>query len=119
MNQPLVCAGFGGFKCHVCVFYDALMVNHAHRPSGNAGRDTAVIVYTIGHEFLSAAENAVPSAFVSDAEIHVEPSLTLKHIDKLLKEILWRYFCRIKKCCVALFHLSPPAWLTRRLPGLS
>jgi hypothetical protein len=91
----------------MCVFYDAFVVNHAHRPSGNTGSDAAVIVYTIGHEFLSTAENAVPPAFVPDAEIHIKPSLALKHTDKLMKEILWRYFFRIKKSCVTLSHLTP------------
>jgi hypothetical protein len=68
----------------VCVFYDALMVNYAHRPSGNTGRDAAIIVYAINQKFLLAAENPIPPAAVPDAEIAVKPSLAFEHIDELL-----------------------------------
>lgn len=113
MNQPLICAGFVGFEFrHVCIFYDALMIDHAHRPSGNTGRDAAVFVYTVRLEFILVAENAVSPSFVPDAEIHVEPSLALEHVDKLLEKIPCGYFCRMTKCWITLFHLSPLAWFT-------
>jgi hypothetical protein len=51
--------------------------------------DMTVIVYPIGKKFLLAAEYPISSVTVPDAERLIEPALSFKDTDKVLKSILW------------------------------
>jgi len=51
--------------------------------------EMTVIVYTIGKKFLPAAEYSISSVAAPDAERLIEPALSFKDTDKVLKSMLW------------------------------
>jgi hypothetical protein len=88
--QPIAGGWFGRWKRrHVRIVNDLIKSDDTHRPAGKAVPDMTVIVYSVGKEFLLTAEYPISFVTVPDAERLIEPALSFKGTDKVLKSILW------------------------------
>ncbi|MGZ3649411.1 MAG: hypothetical protein ACXU9G_10345 [Syntrophales bacterium] len=88
-TQPIAGAWFCRWKRrHVRIVNDLIKSDDTHRPAGKAVPDMTVIVYSVGKEFLLAAEYPISSVTVPDAERLIEPSFSFKDADEAVKCIM-------------------------------